>query len=123
VAAWSVQQPQLHAVADLVHTLHEQCAVVSRILSDVLSLQKMEDGRFTLEMVPFSPEQLVCSTVESFQQSFETRRQTVAVKLQKSFPQQTSLNATGADVHAPFSQPFQVAGSGVPALLVGGKAL
>jgi len=69
-------------VPGLIHLLQEQCSIVSRILNDVLSLQKMEEGRFVLELVPFSPEQLVQNAVESFKASFQSRRQTVSVKAQ-----------------------------------------
>jgi len=67
---------------DLLVMLQDQCGVVSRILNDVLSLQKMEEGRFTLEMVPFSPEHLLRNTVESFAAGFHSRHQSVTVHTQ-----------------------------------------
>ena len=70
------------AVYDLLAMLQDQCGVVSRILNDVLSLQKMEEGRFTLEMVPFSPEHLLRNTVESFAAGFQSRHQSVSIRIQ-----------------------------------------
>ena len=73
----------LHASAGyLIHTLQEQCAAVSTILNDVLSLQKMEDGQFNLEFVPFSPELFVRKTVESFRPAFEAKRLQVHISIQ-----------------------------------------
>ena len=69
-------------IQDLMQTLQDQCGIVSRILNDVLSLQKMEDGRFTLEMMPFSPAQLIRQTVDSFKASFQSRHQIVTVRIQ-----------------------------------------
>ena len=77
-AGTPVDVPQL---SELVAMLKEQCSAVSRILNDVLSLQKMEEGQFTLEMVPFSPERMVQSTVASFKAAFESRRQRVTVTI------------------------------------------
>jgi len=52
---------------DVVNILNEQSKVVARILNDVLSLQKIEDGALQLEMAPFSLIEMVCGTLRSFQ--------------------------------------------------------
>src|SRR4051812_27333594 len=52
---------------DVVNILNEQSKVVARILNDVLSLQKIEDGALQLEMSPFSMIEMICGTLRSFQ--------------------------------------------------------
>jgi signal transduction histidine kinase/CheY-like chemotaxis protein len=52
---------------DVVNILNEQSKVVARILNDVLSLQKIEDGALQLEMLPFNMIEMVCGTLRSFQ--------------------------------------------------------
>jgi len=51
----------------MVNSLNEQSKVVARILNDVLSLQKIEDGALQLEMAPFNLIEMVCGTLRSFQ--------------------------------------------------------
>ena len=73
---------QSTGLRELVTLLQDQCGIVSRILNDVLSLQKMEDGKFTLEMMPFSPEQLVQNTVDSFNAALHSKAHKVTVRVQ-----------------------------------------
>jgi len=79
---------------DLIHMLHDQCGVVSRILNDVLSLQKIDEGRLTLEMIPFLPERLVQTTIDLFQSSYAGRSQSVTVQIQ-SLDEFVSTNHSG----------------------------
>ena len=67
--------------------------MVGHILSDVLSLQKIEEGKFDLEMAPFSPELLVQNTVDSFRPSLQRKQLKVNVHLQ-SLDDFTGVNAT-----------------------------
>jgi len=69
-------------ISDLMQLLREQCSVVGHILSDVLSLQKIEEGKFDLEMAPFSPELLVQNTVESFRPSLQRKHLQINVIMQ-----------------------------------------
>jgi len=80
--AGSRTQGETATVSELMRLLQDQCAVVSRILNDVLSLQKMEDGRFTLDMMAFAPEQFVYDTVHAFRADFEARHHRVLVRVQ-----------------------------------------
>jgi len=79
-AGVNLQTPNL--IADLIQLLRDQCSVVGHILSDVLSLQKIEEGKFDLEMAPFSPELLVQNTVDSFRPSLQRKQLKVNVHLQ-----------------------------------------
>jgi len=76
----AVAQPNL--ISDLVYLLRDQCSVVGHILSDVLSLQKIEEGKFDLEMAPFSPELQVQNTVDSFRPSLQRKQLQVNLQLQ-----------------------------------------
>ena len=67
-------------IADLMQLLKDQCQIVGRILGDVLSLQKMEEGKFVLEMAPFSPEVLIRNTVDSFRSTFDRKHQRVELQ-------------------------------------------
>jgi len=95
---------------DLMQLLRDQCSVVGRILTDVLSLQKMEEGKFTLTMAPFNPELLVRNTVSSFKSSYDKKHLDVSLQLQ-------SLNdlSTGDSAPSPARQSPQ------GRLLMGGK--
>ena len=55
---------------DVVNILNEQSKVVARILNDVLSLQKIEDGALVLERQPFNMLEMVIGTLRSFQPLF-----------------------------------------------------
>lgn len=52
---------------DVLDIVHEQSQVVGRILNDVLSLHRIEDGALTLQYSCFSIESMVLSTMQSFQ--------------------------------------------------------
>jgi signal transduction histidine kinase len=58
---------------ELLQASLEQTKFVSRILNDVLSLRKIEDGAFVLEMHPFSLSSLIQSTVNSFKAALEKK--------------------------------------------------
>jgi len=84
--------------ADLMQLLKDQCSIVGRILGDVLSLQKMEEGKFNLELAPFSPELLLRNTVDSFRPSFEHKKLKTKVWLQsldELLLPATTLNTSG----------------------------
>ena len=53
-----------------------------RILNDVLSLQKIEEGAFQLEMAPFDLEQMVLHTVQSFQSALSDKNITLTGQIQ-----------------------------------------
>jgi K+-sensing histidine kinase KdpD len=51
---------------DMLSILSEQTEVVTHILNDVLSLQKIEDGALTLDYSVFDMERMIRSTLYSF---------------------------------------------------------
>jgi len=65
----------------LFQLLKDQCQAVGHILSDVLSLQKIEEGQFTLDMAPFSPAQLVLNSVRSAEPMFKSKHQKITVHI------------------------------------------
>jgi signal transduction histidine kinase/CheY-like chemotaxis protein len=67
---------------DVVNILNEQSKVVARILNDVLSLQKIEDGALELECSPFNMLEMVCGTLRSFQPLFTEKKLTLLTELQ-----------------------------------------
>ena len=67
---------------DVVNILNEQSKVVARILNDVLSLQKIEDGALQLEMAPFNLLEMICGTLRSFQPLFTEKKLSLLTELQ-----------------------------------------
>ena len=67
---------------DVLNIVHEQCLVVGRILNDVLSMQKLDDGAMTLQLEPFSLESMILSTMQSFQPSIREKEIQFTVELQ-----------------------------------------
>jgi len=55
--------------------------VVTHILNDVLSLQKIEDGALTLECAPFDVDRMVRSTLYSFKAPCRERKLRLNVNL------------------------------------------
>jgi hypothetical protein len=62
--------------------LREQSAVVSRILNDVLSMQKIEDGALALEYDTFSLEKMIRGALYAFRTPCLEKRLKVRVNLQ-----------------------------------------
>ena len=88
--------PANHAqLEDLVELLQDQCAVVSRILNDVLSLQKIEDGGLVLELTQFSPDSFLTKTVESFRTAADAKSQRITVSLHADDANQEALVVAG----------------------------
>jgi signal transduction histidine kinase len=73
---WTEEQRE---VLDIVH---EQSQVVGRILNDVLSLHKIEDGALTLQFAPFSLESMILSTMQSFQPGIHEKQIHYTAQLQ-----------------------------------------
>ena len=76
VSEWTDEQRE---VLDIVH---EQSQVVGRILNDVLSLHKIEDGALTLQYSPFSLESMILSTMQSFQPGIHDKQIHYTAQLQ-----------------------------------------
>ena len=51
---------------DTVNIMADQVKSITRILNDVLSLQRIEDGEMKLEFLPFCLESMVISTIDAF---------------------------------------------------------
>jgi signal transduction histidine kinase len=62
--------------------VHEQSQVVGRILNDVLSLHKIEDGALTLQFCAFSLESMILSTMQSFQPGIHDKQIHYTAQLQ-----------------------------------------
>ena len=58
----------------LLHIVQDQVATVTRILNDVLSFQRIEDGELKLEMAPFNVCVMVDNTLHSFQAEFRQKQ-------------------------------------------------
>ena len=67
---------------DVLDIVHEQSQVVGRILNDVLSLHKIEDGALTLQYAPFSLESMILSTMQSFQPGIHDKQIHYTAQLQ-----------------------------------------
>ena len=67
---------------DVLDIVHEQSQVVGRILNDVLSLHKIEDGALTLQYSPFSLESMILSTMQSFQPGIHDKQIHYTAQLQ-----------------------------------------
>ena len=67
---------------DVLNIVHEQCLVVGRILNDVLSMQKLDDGAMTLQLEPFSLESMILSTMQSFQPGIREKEIQFTAELQ-----------------------------------------
>jgi len=57
----------LPEASEILHILGEQSAVVCRILNDVLSMQKIEEGGLKLEKEEFDFEEMLEATLRSFE--------------------------------------------------------
>ena len=58
----------------LLNIVQDQVATVTRILNDVLSLQRIEDGELKMEMVPFNVCTMIENTLHSFQAEFRQKQ-------------------------------------------------
>ena len=67
---------------DVLDIVHEQSQVVGRILNDVLSLHKIEDGALSLQYAPFSLESMILSTMQSFQPGIHDKQIHYTAQLQ-----------------------------------------
>ena len=76
VVEWTEEQ------RDVLDIVHEQSQVVGRILNDVLSLHKIEDGALTLQFAPFSLESMILSTMQSFQPGIHDKQIHYTAQLQ-----------------------------------------
>lgn len=76
VSEWTDEQ------RDVLDIVHEQSQVVGRILNDVLSLHKIEDGALTLQYSPFSLESMILSTMQSFQPGIHDKQIHYTAQLQ-----------------------------------------
>jgi signal transduction histidine kinase len=68
-------------IGQVISMLAEQTDVVKRILNDVLSLQKIEDGGFKLEYTPFAFDRMILSTFQSFRSAAIEKRISMHVEL------------------------------------------
>lgn len=59
---------------DVLSIVYEQSQVVGRILNDVLSLHKIEDGALQLQFAPFSLESMLLATMQSFMPGIVEKR-------------------------------------------------
>ena len=85
------EQLQLHAaslvgeqacdIREMVALITEQSTVVARILNDVLSMQKIEDGGFTLTPECFDLSALVSATLASFREALAAKHLTLVTVL------------------------------------------
>ena len=57
----------------LLQIVQDQVATVTRILNDVLSFQRIEDGELKLELCPFQVQLMVDNTLHSFQAEFRQK--------------------------------------------------
>jgi signal transduction histidine kinase len=74
-----------HAIPGALETieiLSEQSQVVSRILNDVLSMQKIEDGALSLEMDIFNLDKMIRSSLFSFRSPCAEKQLKVRINLQ-----------------------------------------
>ena len=58
----------------LLHIVQDQVASVTRILNDVLSFQRIEEGEMKLEITPFRVQGMVNNTLHSFQAEFKQKQ-------------------------------------------------
>jgi CheY-like chemotaxis protein len=56
------------------------------VLDDVLSFQKIEDGKFTLDMGEFSLEEICGKAVRTFQKHFQSKNMQVVVQIDENIP-------------------------------------
>lgn len=63
----------------LVGIIRDQVATVARILNDVLSFQRIEEGELALEFSEFSVPSMIANTLHSFQSEFRAKALTVSV--------------------------------------------
>ena len=89
VSEWTDEQ------RDVLDIVHEQSQVVGRILNDVLSLHKIEDGALTLQYSPFSLESMILSTMQSFQPGIHDKQIHYTAQLQTV--QQFVFTESGAE--------------------------
>ena len=76
------EQPQpMVGALDTLGIISEQSQVVSRILNDVLSMQKIEDGALTLEYDVFSMEKMIRGSLYAFRSPCMDKRIKVKVSL------------------------------------------
>jgi signal transduction histidine kinase len=80
-----------HLVAEdkeTVDTMREATGFMTETLNDVLSLQKIEEGKLHLDMRPFKPAGLVRSVVSNFRSLFESKYITVTATIDEDVPEE-----------------------------------
>lgn len=68
-------------VVEVCDILSEQAAAVTRILNDVLSIQRIEDNRLQLEFKQFNLNKFIIQTVQSFQAEFAKKQLNVTSRI------------------------------------------
>ena len=58
----------------LLRIVQDQISSVTRILNDVLSFQRIEEGEMKLEILPFSVQSMLHNTLHSFQAEFQSKQ-------------------------------------------------
>jgi signal transduction histidine kinase len=77
---------------EILSILTEQSEVVVRILNDVLSLQRIEEGALRLEFAPFDFEAMLRSTLKSFQSAISDKKLQVTLDIQSLEEYMYTLN-------------------------------
>jgi CheY-like chemotaxis protein/nitrogen-specific signal transduction histidine kinase len=72
--------------AEVLEVMEESTTSMSTILNDVLSFQKIEEGRFDLELAPFSLESVLFKAVASFKTSVTSKKLKTLVHYDSTIP-------------------------------------
>lgn len=81
----SLQLNDISEVRDTVYLMHEQINIITRILNDVLSLQRIEDGELRLEILPFCIETMLIQTLQAFLPEFAHKQLSVRLQFGEHF--------------------------------------
>jgi len=76
-------EEELKPFGDLLNILMSSAQMMNRVIDDVLSLSRLQDGRLKLHPVPFSLEQIVDSTIESLEKMITDKGIKVVKKIDK----------------------------------------